>query len=146
MSRISQLRLRKKSDLGLAPRWTFDCSATLRRLVLNSYKKDRGICSATLRRPVLNSYKNGIVRTKSAFLLVTKKIGLTVTQVIERLEALKRPDAIVVMSSDQEGNSYSTLRLVEPCKFDVDYSEIDHPTEPFGDDRKNTIEAVVLFP
>lgn len=68
---------------------------------------------------------------------------MNVKQLRELLAAMPE-DMLVILSSDEEGNSFDFLRDVEVSAYSVYEREIDliHPDDAEGDEEK----AVVLWP
>lgn len=67
--------------------------------------------------------------------MITKK------ELIEMLAEFD-DNAIVVMSSDSEGNGYSPVYVVDACRY-AD-GEIDHPEEPWPDGHG--LPAICFWP
>ena len=73
-------------------------------------------------------------------------MSLTVKQLIEKLKK-ENPDALVVVSHDSEGNSFSPLHQAEPSTYKADRNQWHgYLTESAPSEADGTVAAVVLWP
>jgi hypothetical protein len=72
----------------------------------------------------------------------------TVKDALEFLQGAD-PERVLVMSKDGEGNTYSPLSSITETRYKPENTwsgEIDDPDEPFDENDKTVVNALVLWP
>lgn len=64
---------------------------------------------------------------------------------IEELQKLPQ-DAVVFLSSDEEGNSFNKLSIIDNCLVAKRYGEFEFFTSEGEDTPENAKPAIILFP
>jgi len=72
-------------------------------------------------------------------------MSLTVKQLIEKLKK-ENQDALVVVSRDSEGNSFSPLHQAEPSTYKAERNWHGYLTDGTPSEADGTVAAVVLWP
>lgn len=73
-------------------------------------------------------------------------MSLTIKQLITKLQAIENQDALVIMSSDSEGNSFGPIADVTEGGYHAETKWSGYVVDEMSEKVEGTVPAVVFWP